>query len=221
MPDLQYREVPGSVPVTAAEGSPTTALAGVSSIVRNGLSMVVDAPRHMLALQGVSLALLGELLDESLGDRRQHGYWLASGPQRGMLVLESGASSELIERLQQDADVMVTDVSHGWCRLRLSGGAVRALLQSDISAELSVHAWPPGQGLATAYRGAAVLLYGRAEADIELFVQRSLARSVWQWLEDAIEGAEHGLELGPSTMGLTTAISAEKVADEDQGDGLR
>lgn len=184
--------------------------------------MEVDAPQQMLALQGMSPALLDELLDESRGELRQHGYWLASGPQRGMLVLESGASSALIERLQQDADLMVTDVSHGWCRLRLSGGAVRALLQGDISAELSIHAWPPGQGLATAYRGVAVLLYGRAETDIELFVQRSLARSVWQWLEDAIEGANHGLELEPSTTGtrLATTISAEKVANEDRG-GLR
>ncbi|WP_413615245.1 hypothetical protein MRB56_20000 [Halomonas cupida] len=230
MPDPQPRKVPGPAPSTVVEGTPATALAGVSNILRNGLCMEVDAPQQILALQGMSPALLDELLDELLDGsegelhqhQHQHGYWLASGPQRGMLVLESRASSALVERLQQDAGLMVTDVSHGWCRLRLSGGAVRALLQGDISAELSIHAWPPGQGLATAYRGVAVLLYGRAEADIELFVQRSLARSVWQWLEDAIEGANHGLELEPSTTGtgLATTISAEKVANEDRG-GLR
>jgi methylglutamate dehydrogenase subunit D len=98
------------------------------------------------------------------------------------------------------ADVgTVTDLSHGRVRLALQGPQARAVLAAGISVDLHPRSFAVGAFAQTALQHAAVLLERCAPDRYELYVLRTFAVSVWEWLLDAAlpVGYEIGVEPQP------------------------
>ncbi|GGX87490.1 hypothetical protein GCM10007160_13630 [Litchfieldella qijiaojingensis] len=158
-----------------------SALAGIETSVHPRVSIAASQPSAMLSVQGVEDSTLA-----SLGTQRA---LLWTGPTRRMVVTEHESPQELAAALAGlPEDVMVTDVSHAWCRLILEGNGARELLQSGIGLDLSPSAWPVGSSAPTAFREVQVLLHATGPDRFDLYTFRSVALCLWQWLDDSAAG---------------------------------
>lgn len=140
-------------------------------------------PRALLRVEGVETDMLPPVDDSN---RR-----IPIGPSCWMLVSESDDAAGLRPRLSTlPDDAMVTDLGHGWTRIRLQGAAARAVLQHGIDLDLHPDAWPVGRGAATAYRTLPVLLHAPMAECFDVYTLRSLAECLWEWLVDAAAGVD-------------------------------
>lgn len=154
-----------------------------SPIHQGGMRLTCEPHQAMVSLQGCRLAEIVQELGLSLGTTQA---WLVTGPGRGIWVSDD-PMIVLPEALAREA-VMWTDVSHAWCRMRLTGTKARTLLQGGVSADLSSQVWNKGSSAPMAYRDLSVLLHEREAEVFDIYVFRSLAHTLWDWLEDATAG---------------------------------
>lgn len=89
----------------------------------------------------------------------------------------------------------VTDLSHSRVRLRLEGPEARALLAQGISIDLHPRSFAVGAFAQTALHHTGALLERCAQDRYELYVLRTFARSIWEWLLDA--ALPLGYEISP------------------------
>jgi heterotetrameric sarcosine oxidase gamma subunit len=87
----------------------------------------------------------------------------------------------------------VTSLSHSRVRLRVEGPAARTVLACGISVDLHPHSFAVGAFAQTGLHHAGVLLERCAPQRYELYVLRTFALSVGEWLLDA--GAPGGYEI--------------------------
>ena len=87
----------------------------------------------------------------------------------------------------------VTCLSHSRVRLRVAGPAARDVLACGISLDLHPRSFAVGEFAQTALHHTGVVLERCAPQHYELYVLRTFALSVWQWLVDA--AAPHGYEI--------------------------
>jgi heterotetrameric sarcosine oxidase gamma subunit len=94
----------------------------------------------------------------------------------------------------------VTALSHSRVRLAVDGPGARAVLAGGISVDLHPQAFPVGAFAQTALHHSGVLLERCAQDRYELYVLRTFALSVWEWLLDAAlpVGYDIAVEQGPS-----------------------
>ncbi len=117
------------------------------------------------------------------------------GPRTWLFQREAGPplEPELVEVLGDAA--AVTDQSDGYGVLRLTGPLARDLLEKGVSIDLHDHVFVPGCAAVTSCMHIGVILW-RLEDDnglavFETAVFRSLARSLWHFIEES--AAEFGL----------------------------
>ena len=90
----------------------------------------------------------------------------------------------------------VTSLSHSRARIFVQGGAARQVLSTGIVLDLHPDSFPVGAFALTGAHHAAVLLH-RTRADrYELYVPRTFAAWIWDWLTDA--ALPIGYEVEPS-----------------------
>jgi methylglutamate dehydrogenase subunit D len=94
----------------------------------------------------------------------------------------------------------VTSLSHSRVRLAVEGPAARAVLAGGISVDLHPRSFAVGAFAQTGLHHTGVLLERCAPDRYELYVLRTYALSIWEWLLDAAlpVGYEIALEQGPS-----------------------
>lgn len=113
---------------------------------------------------------------------------LATGPGQWLVVSDHDTPAALTAQLASlPGQPAVTDLSHARCRIRLRGAA-RHVLQSGITIDLSDTAFPPGRSTATAFRDVAVAIHAADADTFDLYMLRSYALSLWEWLVDAASG---------------------------------
>lgn len=88
----------------------------------------------------------------------------------------------------------VTDISHGYAIFRLEGIAAEALLARCIAIDLDAAAFPPGRVARTPIHHIDVLLHRLSVTAFDLWVSRSFAESLAEWILDA--GAEFPTAFG-------------------------
>lgn len=111
--------------------------------------------------------------------------------------LVSGAAPDLAPRFEAaipSADGAVTDLSHGRTILRLEGDAA-ALLSRCVAIDLDESAFPQGRVAQTAIHHIDVVVHRLKRASFDLWVPRSFAAALTEWLLDA--GAELGIGFEP------------------------
>jgi sarcosine oxidase, subunit gamma len=113
--------------------------------------------------------------------------WL--GPDEWLVTAHDGAAPELLSRLARaagEAGAVVTDLSASWAVIAASGGQARALLESGCGLDLHPRAFAPGDCAQTLLARVPVILDQTSPAPAyRIFVRRSLARWLAEWLIDA------------------------------------
>jgi len=80
---------------------------------------------------------------------------------------------------------IVTPLSSSRTRISIEGRASRDLLRKGIPIDLHESVFTPGKFAMTGLHHTPVLLHCTAEQRFELYVMRTFAMNVWEWLEDA------------------------------------
>jgi heterotetrameric sarcosine oxidase gamma subunit len=107
------------------------------------------------------------------------------------LILSGKSSAELRAHLQaglQQYGLAFVDWSDGYAGLALEGSAARTVLSKACGLDLDSHAFPPGRCARTRLAQLPVIVECREVARFELYVARSYAHYLRDWLLDA--GAE-------------------------------
>ncbi|WP_352503887.1 sarcosine oxidase subunit gamma family protein [Mesorhizobium sp. M0012] len=121
-----------------------------------------------------------------------HGFvW--SGPDRWLLLTRNRARfPELLASLS--ADAAVSDQSHAWAALRLSGRRIREVLAKGSMIDVHPSVFPVGAAALTNFAHIGVQFWriedGPDGAAFEILVPRSMTRSFWSWF--AASAAEFG-----------------------------
>lgn len=84
----------------------------------------------------------------------------------------------------------VTHLGEGRIRVRLRGDRLPDILAGCIAIDWHSPAVAPGKVVHTSFHGVAVLFVRTGEAECELIVPRSFARSILDWLKDSAGGVE-------------------------------
>ncbi|MGO9933018.1 MAG: sarcosine oxidase subunit gamma [Steroidobacteraceae bacterium] len=106
----------------------------------------------------------------------QHQYWwIASG---------SASMARLARELPASAGT-VTVLSAGRVRIRITGPAARDVLAQGISLDLHPAAFQVGRSAQTGLHHTGVFLERVGDDGYEIYVQRSYAEWIWEWLIDA------------------------------------
>jgi heterotetrameric sarcosine oxidase gamma subunit len=131
---------------------------------------------------------------------REPGYMLGEEPRawwlapNGWLVTARYATpAVLAENLHRALAPLlhsVVDVSDAHVALELRGARARDLLARGTGVDLQAAEFAPGRCLRTRCAHAPVLLRPLAGPDVELILDRSLARQFCEWLSDAAVGLE-------------------------------
>jgi sarcosine oxidase subunit gamma len=120
-------------------------------------------------------------------------WWLA--PNGWLITAYEVAATTLAEKLHRALAPLahsVVDVSDAYLTLELRGQHARNLLARGTGVELRAPQFGPERCVRTRCGHAAVLLrpLTGSDADVELIVDRSLARQFCDWLADAAVGIE-------------------------------
>lgn len=168
---------------------------------RTGLSIV-----HVAAFRGRTDAVrdavqrtLGLTLPQAprrVADGGLAALW--AGPEQWMLLASEPAGPMLEARLASALDGLaaVTEIGDGRAVLRLAGPQARAVLAKGVAIDLHPDVFGPGATALTLASMIDVQLSRLSDEDgYELILFRSLAGSLWHWLEES--AAEHGIEVLP------------------------
>lgn len=113
---------------------------------------------------------------------------LCLGPGDWLLVSQPHQAATLREQLEPAASrcgLAWTEMTDGLAMLEVSGAAVRELLAKGCGLDLHPRAFPPGRCARTRLAQIAVVVDCRAATRFELYVARSHAAWLHDWLADA------------------------------------
>jgi methylglutamate dehydrogenase subunit D len=184
-----------------------SALAGMTASAGGGRVALSEAPLRALAqvqawpttAQAVTDALstlpLGEI--PPIGKASERGGLLVAhvAPRRFMIA---GPDADLPARLTDLIPASagsVTNLTHGRAILSLEGDAAREVLQKCVALDLADAAFPVGRAAATMIHHVDVLIVRRGSKRFGLWVLRSFAEALAEWLLDA--GLEEGIGFRP------------------------
>jgi len=120
--------------------------------------------------------------------RETRALWL--GPDEWLVTVPDGAVPELPARLARAVDggrAVLTDLSSSRAVIALVGDRARALLEKGCGLDLHPRAFAPGHCAQTLLAGVPVILDQTGPAAYRLFVRRSTARWLAEWLIDAAQ----------------------------------
>ncbi len=184
-----------------------SALAGMTASAGGGRVTLAEVPVRTLVQvqawpttpQAVKDALatlpLGEI--PPIGKASERGGLLVAHVAPGRFMI-AGPDADLPTRL---ADLIpasagaVTDLSHGRTGLSVEGEAAADVLQRCVALDLADAAFPVGRAAATMIHHIDVLIVRRRDKRFDLWVLRSFAEALAEWLLDA--GLEEGIGFRP------------------------
>jgi sarcosine oxidase subunit gamma len=108
-----------------------------------------------------------------------------TAPDQYWLVSYEPALAAQLSRVIPPAVGSVTPLSHARVRLAISGSPVRDCLAKGISIDLHPTVFPIGSVAQTGLHHTGILLERTGENRYELYVLRTFAVSIWEWLLDA------------------------------------
>ena len=131
----------------------------------------------------------------SVGHRDRSLFWL--GPDEWLGVFRDEDREEVLAELRlalQASHASVVDVSHARAVVSVSGRDARSLLLKGCHLDLHPSRFRAGSVAQSRFARCHVLLHQTDDAPAyDLYVQRSFARYLWSWLEDA--AAEFGVAI--------------------------
>jgi sarcosine oxidase subunit gamma len=113
--------------------------------------------------------------------------WLITGAAKGP------ALATALQRAVRAQFASVTDVTDAWCIIRLCGPAAREALSKGCRLDLHPRVFRRGHVTRTLLAQATIILHQTGDNAYDIFVGRSYADYLWQWLEDASK--EFGTEI--------------------------
>ena len=148
----------------------------------------------IIQLNGIDATTLEQIqhhfgLDEALAQQTVVGSYVTllwTGPQQWLLVSEHTEPAFLITELEKmlaGTNATATDLSHGRVIVQIAGSQARELLAKGCP--LNIQSVEAGD-CATTHLGAMTVIIHWREADVcDIYVSRSFAVSLWEWLLDA------------------------------------
>lgn len=106
------------------------------------------------------------------------------GPER--LWITGPAEGDLVERLSHvfaPGEAAITALGQSRTVLRVEGAAAAALLARGVAIDFDPVAFPAGSFAQTQLHHASVLLHRLGGGSFDLYVPRSFALAVWDWLD--------------------------------------
>ncbi len=111
------------------------------------------------------------------------------GPGEWLVVTTPGMEGETVAGLREGIaghGAAVTDVSESLAVITVSGADARHLLAKGMSLDLHPRAFAPGRCARASLAKTVVLIHQTDDQPtFDLYVDRSYAEYLWQWLEDA------------------------------------
>lgn len=201
MPDSEYRRQ-SALAALGLAAKARTGPAGEAGVVLRECSH-----RAQLCLRGGPGAEFEEAVEAVLGvrpplesgssARRGDTYLLWLGPDEWLAVFPDERGEEVLMALRAalaPLHVAVVEVSHARVIVELSGAHARDVLQKGCHLDLHPSRFSAGHVAQSRFARCHVLLHQIDEAPAyDLYVQRSFARYLWSWLEDA--AAEYGVRI--------------------------
>jgi len=120
--------------------------------------------------------------------REVRTLWL--GPGEWLITVPDGAVPELPARLARALEggrLVLTDQSSSRAVITIAGVSARALLEKGCGLDLHPRSFAPGHCAQTLFAGLPVILDQTGAAAYRLFVSRSTARWLAEWLIDAAQ----------------------------------
>jgi sarcosine oxidase subunit gamma len=175
---------------------PSAGAADRFSLSEAGFRSILQVQAWPDTLKTVQAVIISELLNEDvppLGSAilRRNAVVAAIAPGRFMLA----GPDDLVARIEgalPASDAAVTDLSHGRVILTLEGDAAETALQGCVMIDLDRAAFPPGRVAQTMIHHVDVLIHRVGEKRFDLWVLRSFAQSLAEWIIDAGEGRGSG-----------------------------
>ncbi len=119
----------------------------------------------------------------------QTALWI--GPDEWLVLTPPGAEAETAANLRaalREHEAAVTDVSESLAVITISGVNAPSVLAKGMSLDLHPRAFTTGRCARASLAKAVVLIHQTAdEPAFDLYVDRSYAEYLWQWLEDAAQ----------------------------------
>lgn len=192
MADAPHRE-PAIRPQQGVGGASAT---GIVLTLRRAvtvlrLSAPGDAAGFVAALVAAGLALPRDACMSGPWGETATVFWV--GPGEWWLVDGDGALTETALRARLPARPRaIVDLSHGRTVVRVGGAKATELIAKGCPLDLYPVALPAGGCPQSVLAGVNLLLHRLpADAGCDLYIPRSYARHVWEWLHAA--GAEYGI----------------------------
>jgi len=143
--------------------------------------------------RGLAMAQVNGAPDEggpaTLGSLSDAGTTLLwTGPGQWLAVSASAGADGLLADLEErfsSTGATVSDLSHGRTVLRVSGAAWKDLLAKGCPADID--AMVPGDCVASILSHFTVVIHCVAEDSADVYVFRSFAASLWEWLRGGAE----------------------------------
>ncbi|MBA2933981.1 hypothetical protein HZF05_07695 [Sphingomonas sp. CGMCC 1.13654] len=160
-----------------------------ASIVANGVAITPLPPEPLAELRSGTGPLepdLSRWLPVEPNRVLDHDGWRAWWMRPGGWLLAGNMPSRSPFAAALEAKRMsLTDVRHAWSGISLSGPAARAVLAKGTPLDLRAGSFKAGHCTRTWCAGFTILIDGK-EDELAVFVDSSLARSFWDWLDDAV-----------------------------------
>ena len=170
--------------LAASNGDPVVALTELRSAVQIGVRVKPPVPAY---LAGVPRAMQPNRVASM---RELRTLWL--GPDEWLVTAPAGLAPDLIGRLQRALGAArhasVTDLSASRAIIEVAGPEARTLLEKGCGLDLHPRVFGPGQCAQTLFAKLPVIIDQLTAAPVyRLFVRRSAARWLAEWLIDAAQ----------------------------------
>ena len=119
-----------------------------------------------------------------------------TAPRQYWVVTSDAAIDAAWATVLAPSDGTATPLSHARVRLALEGQSARTVLEKGISADLRPESFRVGDFLQAGLHHTGILVHRAAESRYELYLPRSFAATLWEWLTDAARPT--GYEVGQS-----------------------
>lgn len=164
---------------------PATAAAALSEVRTSSILQLQAWPDTLETVREVVAEITGIEAPELGTAVASGGATIAAvAPGRFLLAAAADDLAEKFEAALPANDAAVTDISHGRVILRLEGRAAANVLATSVALDLDPSAFPPGRVAQTMIHHVDVVLHRQNETRFDLWVLRSFAESLAEWLVD-------------------------------------
>ena len=151
------------------------------------LSLLAAFPATEAAFAGALAAIVAVPVSPSTRKAMttRNGLLFNTAPRQYWFVSRDASIAAALEQALLPSVGTCTNLSHSRVRIRLEGAEAAAVLAKGISVDLHPLRFAVGEFVQTSLHHTAVLLH-RVDAEVfDLYLPRTFAASLWEWLTDA------------------------------------